>query len=63
MPTGPTDWKLLAKARKLDIPEADLDRIAPVLETMERAFRPLAGEIPPEIEPAITFRLEPEEAR
>jgi hypothetical protein len=54
---------MLAKARKLDIPGSDLDRIAPVLEAMERAFRPLAAEIPPEIEPAITFRLEAEDAR
>ena len=49
------DWKALARARGLDIPDADLERIVAPLEVLERAFRPLAGTIPHEVEPAITF--------
>ncbi len=52
------DWRALARARRLNIPEADLDRIAAPLDSLERAFRPLAGSIPHDIEPAITFRIE-----
>jgi hypothetical protein len=51
-----TDWKSLAKARQLNIPEPDLDRIAAPLDGLEQAFRPLAGTIPHETEPAVIFR-------
>ena len=49
------NWKLIAQANEFDIPEADLDRIAPVLDALEAAFRPLADNIPLETEPAIVF--------
>jgi hypothetical protein len=51
-----TDWKSLAKARQLNIPEADLDRISAPLDGLEQAFRPLAGAIPHDAEPAVIFR-------
>lgn len=47
-----TDFKALARARGLDIPEAELDRIVPTLEALEAAFRPLAADLPPSLEPA-----------
>jgi hypothetical protein len=47
------DFKALARARGLDIPEAELDRIVPTLETLEAAFRPLAADLPASLEPAI----------
>jgi hypothetical protein len=50
-----TDWKALARARRLNIPEADLDRIAAPLDGLERAFRPLASAIPHDVEPAVIF--------
>jgi hypothetical protein len=56
------NWKKIAEAHDLRIPETDLERIVPALETLEAAFRPLAKTIPDEIEPAITFRSIPEPA-
>ena len=54
------NWQKIAEARGLDIPAADLERIAPALDAMEAAFRPLTKNIPDDVEPAITFRLNPE---
>ncbi len=56
------NWKKIAEANDLRIPESDLERIVPALETLEAAFRPLVKTIPDEIEPAITFRIIPEPA-
>lgn len=50
------DWKALAKARNLNIPAADVNRIAASLDGLERAFRPLVAAIPHDVEPAVTFR-------
>jgi len=47
-----TDFKAVARARGLDIPEADLERIARTLEALEAAFRPLVADLPPSLEPA-----------
>jgi hypothetical protein len=55
------DWKLIAAASRWNIPEADLERIAPVLDALEASFRPLVRSIPPDIEPAPTFSCPPEE--
>jgi hypothetical protein len=48
-----TDWIQLGRAR--GIPPEDLDRVAAVLEALERAFRPLAQQISPSTEPALTL--------
>ena len=56
------DWKKIAEAHNLAIPDADLDRIRPSLDQLEAAFRPLAGNIAHEVEPAITFVIAPEAA-
>ena len=37
-----TDWKKIAAALDPPIPAADVEKIAPVLEALEEAFRPLA---------------------
>lgn len=42
-----TDWKKLAAALDPPIPPADAERIAPILESLEAAFRPLQKTIPP----------------
>jgi len=54
------DWQKIAEAYGLNIPEAELERIAPALDAMEAAFRALAKKIPDDVEPAITFRVYPE---
>ncbi len=48
--------------RRKDIPEEALERIAPALEALEAAFRPLAAAIPEDVEPAVTFKAEEGEA-
>ena len=54
------DWKALAEARGLDIPETDLEAIAPRLDALEAVFRPLALRLTPDQEPATTFRADAE---
>ena len=49
------DWKAIAQARKLDIAEEAIARIAPALDALEAAFRPLLEQIPHTVEPAITL--------
>jgi hypothetical protein len=53
-----TDWKSLAKARRLNLTDEDVDRIASALDKLEQSFRPLAAAIPPDVEPATIFRTE-----
>jgi hypothetical protein len=40
-----TDWKALAEARKLNIPPEAVAAIAPVLDELDEAFRPLLDEL------------------
>ena len=48
-----TDWIALSRARALDIPEDQVARIAPSLDSLECAFRPLLAKLPYDLEPAI----------
>jgi hypothetical protein len=57
------NWKLLAAAQSLDIPEQDLARIAPALDSLEAAFRLLAAALGPETEPAVIFCCPPEDLK
>ena len=57
------DWKKIASAQGLNIPDADLERVAPPLETLEAAFRPLVKTIPHDVEPAVTFTIPPEDGQ
>jgi hypothetical protein len=56
------NWKQAAAALGLDIPEAEVENIAPGLDALEKAFRPLTTKIPIETDPAIAFAAAPEEA-
>jgi hypothetical protein len=56
------DWKAIARARGLEIPAAELEGVAAPLESIEKAFRPLARDLPPDLEPALEFRAEEEDA-
>jgi hypothetical protein len=53
------NWKLMAESAGLDIP--DVDRLAPALDGLEAAFRPLVKTIPHDVEPALQFRATAEE--
>jgi hypothetical protein len=54
------NWKKIAEANDLRIPESDLERIAPSLDALEVSFRPLTRNIPDDVEPAVIFRVFPE---
>lgn len=47
------DWRSIAHARQFPLTDAELERIAPVLDALEAAFRPLAKALPHETEPAL----------
>lgn len=42
-----TDYKKMAAALDPPIPEADVEKIAPVLAALEQSFAPLRASIPP----------------
>jgi hypothetical protein len=56
------NWQKIAEAHGLNIPASDLERIAPALDAMEAAFRPLTKDIPDDLEPVVTFRVYPEDS-
>jgi hypothetical protein len=56
------DWTSIAKAAGLDIPAKDVSRISQPLDALEEVFRPLAGRLTPEMEPALSFRADRERA-
>ncbi len=51
------DWKSIAQAQGLNVPERELDRIVGPLTKLEEAFRPLAKTLTPEMEPDTELRL------
>jgi hypothetical protein len=51
------NWEKIAEAYDLRIPDSDLERIAPSLDALELAFRPLTKRISDDVEPATTFRI------
>jgi hypothetical protein len=56
-----TDWKAMAQALGLPIPEADLARTAAALGALEPAFERLAATLTPDVEPASIFDPAPED--
>ena len=52
------DWKAIAKASGSTLTGKDLDAVALPLEALEETFRPLARNLPPDLEPAVEFRME-----
>jgi len=56
------DWVLNAKAARLDIPDKDLSRVVQPLNGLEEIFRPLAASLTPEMEPAVSFHADEEQA-
>ena len=49
------DWKSIALAKRLGIPDSDLDGIVTALESLHASFRPLVVTIPRDVEPAVTL--------
>ncbi len=50
-----THWTAIAQARALDIPLNAVEAIAPSLDGLEQAFRPLVAKLPFTLEPVITL--------
>jgi len=57
------DWKKIARASGLTIPEPGLDAVAQPLEALEADFRLLARALDAAAEPAVIFRAGPEESQ
>jgi len=55
------NWKRIAAAMETGLSDADVDRIAPTLDALEAALRPLLASIPYEAEPAVVFAPPPED--
>ncbi len=49
------DWRQIAHARKFPVTDAEIERIAPALDALEEAFRPLCATISHDTEPAVTL--------
>ena len=58
-----TDWKAVAAARGLDLPEAELAKLSAMMEALEPAGKALAANLTFDIEPSTTFGEEAVEAR
>ncbi len=54
------NWKALAEANALGIPESDLERVTVPLDGLEAAFRPLATSFPADTDSAQIFEAWPE---
>jgi hypothetical protein len=52
------DWKKMARASGVSIPDAAMERIAQSLDALEADFRPLVRALAPETEPALGFRAD-----
>jgi hypothetical protein len=55
------DWKRIASAYDLQIPEAEFERITPALDSLEKSFRPLVQAMQQNLEPALMFGIPQEE--
>ena len=51
------DWKKIAAAGNLRIPETEFERITPALDSLEKSFRPLVSAIPMQAGPAVIFSM------
>jgi len=57
------DFRLLAQALDLGVPENELERLAAPLEALEVSFRPLLARLEPDTEPAFLLLLPEEDPR
>jgi hypothetical protein len=55
------DWKKVAAAHGLTIPESDLERITGPLDSLEKSFRTLVDAMPQDLDPAFLYAVPQEE--
>ena len=53
-----TDWAAVARARGMEIPDAEQERLAKSLASLEETFRPLLRGLTPLMEPDCELHLE-----
>ena len=49
------DWRSIAKAQEFPLSPAEMEKLVPILDAVENAFRPLVATIAHSTEPAITL--------
>ncbi len=49
------DWRLVARAVGLQIPDEELERVAKSLDGLETVFRPLTAQLHPGVDEAVIF--------
>ncbi len=54
------DWRAIAQGCGFEILPSEIDRLIGPMDALEEAFRPLAANIPADLEPATTFHVDPE---
>jgi hypothetical protein len=52
------DWKAIAKASGIVLPEKELDALAKPLQALEEVFRPLVKDLTPDQEPVLEMFVE-----
>jgi hypothetical protein len=52
------DWKAMAKASGIPISGTQMDSVTQPLESLEAVFRPLAKDLPPDLEPVLEMFVE-----
>ena len=50
------NWKKIASGSELNVPEAELERLLPVLDAVDAAFQPLTAQLADDLDPAPVFR-------
>ena len=58
-----TDWKTVAASRGLQLTDAELARLGPILDAIDVAYQSLTANLTPFDPPAITFTEEAIEIR
>jgi hypothetical protein len=53
-----TDWAAMARARGIDLPAEEVERLAASQSALEAVLRPLAAGLKPEEEPDVQLHLE-----
>jgi len=59
----PKNWKAIAAALNVEIPDSEMERIQASLDSLDTAFQPLLSNLPHDTEPAVMFQCHTEETQ
>jgi len=57
---NPPEWIAIAKANRLELPDAELEALAGRMRWIDDALGPWLQDLPPGLDPALVFRADPE---